>query len=43
MNAENIDDYMYLVELKHYDGHVLPYTTTRVMERKGLIISQPSQ
>ena len=34
--AENIGDYMYLVELKHYVKHI-PYITTRVVERKGLI------
>ena len=34
--AEKNDDYMYLVGLKHYDGHI-PYITSRVVERKGLI------
>ena len=32
--AENIDDYMYWVGLKHCDGHI-PDITIRVMERKG--------
>ena len=36
--AERIDDYMYLVGLKHYDGHI-PYITTRVVERRGLIVA----
>ena len=36
--AENIDDDMYLVELKHNDGHI-PYITTRVVERKGIIVA----
>ena len=36
--AEKVDDYLYLVGLKHYDGH-MPYITTRVVERKGLIVA----
>ena len=40
--AENIDDCMYLVGLKHYNGHIR-YITTRVVERKGLIVAYVSQ
>ena len=36
--AKNIDDYMSLVGLKHYDGHI-PCITTRVVEGKGLIVA----
>ena len=36
--AEKVDDYMYLVTLKHYDGHI-SYITTRVVERKELILA----
>ena len=36
--AEKIDDYMYLVELKHSNGPI-PYFQTRVVERRGLIVA----
>ena len=35
---EDIVDYMYLVGLRHVDGH-LPFVTTRVVIRKGLIVA----
>ena len=36
--AESVNDYQYLVGLRHLDGH-LRYVTTRVIERRGVIVA----
>ena len=40
--AEKIDDYMYLVGFKHFDGSV-PYITTRAVKRKEWAHCEVSQ